>query len=109
MRKIFKAMMLWSSPSNERIPVKLKAGRPMIMTRINGDPEENHSKRSFKSLFQQAARNEFKSKGFAFYATELAQACLLATREINLVLDLYGNVFLEKMYGMVCSDESRIN
>lgn len=101
MRSVFRSMMLWN-PQTQVVPVRLKTGRTLTLSSVTGGGQQQQGSSAsedytYDALFQNAAKEEFRSKGFAFYATELAEVNLKSCRVINLVLDLYGASILEAL------------
>ena len=87
-------MMSWDPSGAGRVPLSMKTGRD-LSTR---NAHEVGLTTTYATLFEAAAKAEFEKRGFAFYATELAKASLLATKVINLVFILYGKTFLERIF-----------
>jgi len=94
MRQIFHNMILFNPSTEKQVPTCLRTGR---MLSISTDEAKNKID-SFDTLFKQAAKREFVSKGFAFYANELAEASLLSCRTINLIVSVYGSSVLDKLF-----------
>merc|ERR1712150_106533 len=94
------------------IPVRLRTGRSLTLTPGTGRRPAGRGGGgggggeglavTYDSMFRDAARAEFVSKGFAFYAVELADASLTANRIMNLVLDLYGADILDGLVLREC-------
>eukprot|EP00566_Odontella_aurita_P005016 CAMPEP_0113541080 /NCGR_PEP_ID=MMETSP0015_2-20120614/8834_1 /TAXON_ID=2838 /ORGANISM="Odontella" /LENGTH=615 /DNA_ID=CAMNT_0000440949 /DNA_START=106 /DNA_END=1954 /DNA_ORIENTATION=+ /assembly_acc=CAM_ASM_000160 len=94
MREAFRTMMEWEPTDRERVPLSMKTGRVLSL----GTQDKTTT---YAAIFKEAAKQAFEKKGFAFYAPELASACLQAARVINLVFVLYGEVLLEPIFSQV--------
>ena len=103
MRWIFCDMMTWSpQQQTQQIPIQLKTGRILSLSQKNNASGEKRT--TYSNLFKSAAKNAFASKGFAFYAEELADANLFANRIINMVLTLHGDSLLESLVLEECRE-----
>ncbi len=117
MRDVFR--MLVMNPLNEtpqQVPTSLKTGRN-FNSFLNGRRRQGRQQQqpvptstsalksndTFDSIFKKRAKQEFIKKGFAFYSNELAEASLLASRTINLVLGIHFQV-IEKLFVEACRE-----
>jgi len=88
-KNVFKAMIEWNPSASDNIPSVIRAGLPLP---LGGPKSDTSAKKAYRSAFLEAARREFVSKGFAFYAPQLAEASFLSSRIINLALVLHGEL-----------------
>ena len=103
MRGVFRKMVLWHPSTIQTVPLRLKTGRTLTLGTTKNNSNGSYS---YNDFFKKAAREEFVSKGFAFYSSELTEVCLLATRTINLVIDLYGSTLLDKLFLELCDTKA---
>lgn len=92
MRQVFRIMVLWNPHTKQQLPTSIRTG---YGTSLRSDHE---AKQTYGDLFKAEAKNEFINKGFSFNAEELAEATMLASRVINLALQIYGVPVLDKMF-----------
>mmetsp|Transcript_964 Transcript_964/g.2028 ORF Transcript_964/g.2028 Transcript_964/m.2028 type:complete len:602 (-) Transcript_964:268-2073(-) len=100
MRLVFCEMMSWTPDDRDRMPTRMSTGRQL---RVQGS-DDGHSAKTISSQFQAAAKEKFMHRGFAFYATELAEASLTATKVINLAFVVYGETLLDPVFLTVLQD-----
>lgn len=96
-KDIFRNMVAWTPRTSQIAPIQMRSGRILSI--------EGEARISFDELFRAAARKEFATKGFAFYAEELTEACLQSSRIINHILDLYGAPLLDQLFLAVCNNQ----
>lgn len=105
MRSIFRTMTMWDPSSVVALPRSMVTGRS-----LGSLGRQNESGQSgtalFQTKYQDAAKGEFSKKGFSLYATDLAHACLMATKVINLTCLLYGSVFIDKLIIEACQESN---
>merc|ERR1712154_565584 len=71
--------------SSRNLPTHLRTGIQNIPTNHN-EEERNAPTSSYTETFLQTAERKFTEKGFAFYAKELAELTLEASRIVRLAL-----------------------
>lgn len=87
MRDIFDAMVLWIPSHTDLFPPKIKSG-------ISISTQSSTTSKKYDG-FLNTARKELASKGFAFYAQDLAETALKAHSCIDLVWRIFGDHVLE--------------
>mmetsp|Transcript_7311 Transcript_7311/g.13121 ORF Transcript_7311/g.13121 Transcript_7311/m.13121 type:complete len:564 (-) Transcript_7311:112-1803(-) len=105
MRGIFRTMTMWDPSSVVALHRTMVTGRSLgSLGRQNESGQGGTA--LFQTEFQAAAKGEFSKKGFSLYATDLAHACLMATKAINLTCLLYGSVFMDKLIIDACQENN---
>ena len=94
MRDIFRLLVISNPQKRQQAPSSLRTGRSLS----TGEAPNNESN---DSLFKEAAKQEFTVNGFAFYSNELAEASLLASRTINLVIATCGRYALHPLFSKI--------
>lgn len=102
MRLVFCEMVSWVPENNDRVPIRMSTGRPLSL-QASG---EGQPSKTVSSLFLATAKHKFTQRGFAFYAAELAEASLVATKVINLCFKVYGEALLEPTFMRTLRDGS---
>ena len=90
MKDIFREMMLFHPQTHQQVPVSIRTGRNLTF--------QTSSRTTYGTVFKKSAREEFIKKGFSVYADELAEVCLTASRVMNLSMQVYGSVLIDKMF-----------
>jgi hypothetical protein len=99
MKEVFLAMV--TRPASD-VPTDMRTGRSTHTSR-GGSSEQT-------SFLRQAGSEFCKRGGLSFYASDLARACLLAKKVIELAWKLYGDVIVDKMIVESCkTDRSTVN
>lgn len=99
MRDVFRMLVIQNSQQvvGQQMPLTMRSGRS-ISTSRGTSASSNGNDSSFDTMFKKVARQEFVKRGFAFYSDDLAEASLLAYKTIQLILNVYGNSILEKLF-----------
>ena len=97
MRVIFCELMEWTPENSQTIPNQMSTGRRMASqpSSSSGSAPVASTSTSISDLFLAEAKRRFMTRGFAFYSRELADACLKATKVINLAFIVYGKDLME--------------
>jgi len=103
MRDIFREMMLFHPQTHQQVPASIRTGRNLTF-HSNTRTQANAPSTTYGAMFKKAAREEFIKKGFYVYADELAEASLVASRIINLSMQVYGSVLIEKTFVAVIQE-----
>jgi len=121
MRNVFRDMMMFhpssqmASDAHRQVPTSIRTGRKLFflgpvsgLTRSEEERKQNGStgEGTFGAAFKKYAKDEFSKRGFSFYATELADASLTASRIINLSLNVYGSLILEPVFQDICRKDN---
>lgn len=97
MRQIFRFMVLWNPQTRQQVPTSIRTGYGI------SSHSDHEAKQTYGDLFKAESKHEFINKGFSFNAEELAEATMLASRVINLALQIYGIPVLDKMFHEIVS------
>jgi hypothetical protein len=97
MRQVFRVMVLWNPHTKQQLPTSIRTGHG-ISSHSNNETKQTHG-----DLFKAEAKHEFISKGFSLNAEELAEATMLASRVINLALQIYMAPILDNMFHDIIS------
>lgn len=98
MRQVFRSMVLWNPHTRQQVPTSIRTGHGISSSHSN-----HEAKQTYGDLFKAESKHEFVNKGFSFNADELAEATMLASRVINLALQIYGIPVLDKMFHEIIS------
>ena len=94
MRDIFREMIVLNPQSSSNgIPSSIRSG-------LGGRRLPSHEA-GFSTMIQKTSKEEFMKKGFSFYAKELAETTLMASRIINLALYVHGPI-VDKIFLDIC-------
>lgn len=102
-KDIFRKMMLWELP-DDALPTTMKTGRSLAKVEPYRGLETPDESNAFALNFVPAARGEFTTRGFSFYAPDLTRACLMASKVSQLMCTLFGSVFLDRLIIEACSE-----
>ena len=97
MRQVFRVMVLWKPHTKQQLPTSIRTGYGI------SSHSNDETKQTYGDLFKAEAKHEFISKGFSLNAEELAEATMLASRVINLALQIYMTPILDNMFHDIIS------
>ena len=98
MKECFRELVV-QAPSEATLPVHMQAGAAAARSNVHVAPIEKES-------FLKKAAALFKSRGLAFYASDLSNAALFASKVIELALKLYGDL-VDGMIMDACQKKNR--